>query len=373
MQTTRLRVRLQGVDPEVERVVDVPARSALPELHLLLQAAMGWVNVHLHAFEAAGVRYGPADVEPPDDEVDESTATLPDLGDRFVYEYDFGDGWTHDVEVLGVGGDEPGCVDGQSGCPLEDCGGPHGFQRLREVLADPQHPEHRDALAWVGGRPPGFDLAATDRHVRQVVGAVPESVRLFLGLLDGGVKLTAAGRLPRTIVRAVQAQRPQWAFGEKPASREDDLPPLAQLRAIMRKVRLIRVQNGVLSPTRAASDDLEVVRRLRGWFETGDVFVDQLVVNALAVVVAHGPIASPDLAARVLELIGHGWTVDGEPVTPWDVRMEFAGVSNALQAFDQIVHEGRGAYTAGPAIPLLPAAVGMVAAWSEHSTQPHYR
>ncbi|NYD34591.1 IS1096 element passenger TnpR family protein [Actinomycetospora corticicola] len=373
MQTRRVRIRLQGVDPVVERVLDVPARATLPELHLLLQAAMGWVNVHLHAFEVAGVRYGPADVDQPDDAVDESTASLPALGDRFVYEYDFGDGWTHDVEVLGVGGDEPGCVDGQGGCPLEDCGGPHGFQRLRDVLADPQHPEHQDALAWVGGSLPGFDLAATDRHLRQVVGAVPESVRLLLGLLDGGVKPTATGRLPRTVVRAIQEQRPQWAFYEKPASREDDLRPLEELHAILRKVRLVRVQNGVLTPTRAAFDDLEVIRRLRGWLETGDAFVDQLVVDALAVILAHGPIESSELAARILDLIGHGWTVDGEPVSVDDVRMEFAGMSGALQGLDQIVLEDWREWAAGLATPLLPAAVGMVAAWSEHSTQPHYR
>ena len=181
------------------------------------------------------------------------------------------------------------------------------------------------------------------------------------------------GRLPRTIVRAVQEQRPHWAFWEKPASREDDLRPLEELHAILRKVRLVRVQNGVLTPTRAASDDLQVVRRLRGWFATGNVFLDRLVVDALAVVLAHGPIAAPDLAVRVLDLVGHGWTVDGEPVTAFGVRMEFAAMSGALQGLDQIVDGGRDAYTAGPATPLLPLAVGMATAWGEHSTQPHYR
>lgn len=68
---------------------------------------------------------------------------LSALPPRFDYLYDFGDGWTHDVEVLGPGGDAPGCVDGAGTCPPEDCGGPHGYAELLDALADRRHPEHQ--------------------------------------------------------------------------------------------------------------------------------------------------------------------------------------------------------------------------------------
>ena len=36
---------------------------------------------------------------------------------RFGYLYDFGDGWTHDIEVLGPGEARPGCDYGEARCP----------------------------------------------------------------------------------------------------------------------------------------------------------------------------------------------------------------------------------------------------------------
>ena len=49
---------------------------------------------------------------------------LRDLPDTFGYVYDLGDGWEHQVRVVGAGTGEPGCVYGEGACPPEDCGGP---------------------------------------------------------------------------------------------------------------------------------------------------------------------------------------------------------------------------------------------------------
>ena len=106
-------VTLREVAPRVLRVVDVPASSTLPELHELLQVAVGWTDSHLHQFVAGDIRYGVAHEEWLDDQVDEAGARLRGLPERFVYLYDFGDGWTHDVELLGPGADQPGCVYGE--------------------------------------------------------------------------------------------------------------------------------------------------------------------------------------------------------------------------------------------------------------------
>ena len=50
MRTVRLGVTLAEVTPTVLRVLDVPAACTLPELHDLLQIAIGWTDSHLHQF-----------------------------------------------------------------------------------------------------------------------------------------------------------------------------------------------------------------------------------------------------------------------------------------------------------------------------------
>ena len=213
---------MREVVPAVVRVIDVPEGVTLGELHDLSQAALGWTDSHLHQFTADGVRYGVPDPDGYDLQVhDEVAARLRDLPARFEYLYDFGDGWEHGVEVLGRGGEIPGCVEGTGGCPPKDCGGPPGNEHLREVLADPHHEEHDQPRKWVGELP-SFDRRATDLLVRQTVGAVPESLRLLLDLLAGGVNLTPGGRLPRLVLRAVQERRPEWCPLDRPASIEED-------------------------------------------------------------------------------------------------------------------------------------------------------
>lgn len=160
MKTTRLRVTLRYVKPELARVIDVPASTTVPELHDLLQAAIGWTDSHLHQFVTSEATYGmdiPGEEAWPPDQREETGARLADLGARFEYHYDFGDGWIHDVEVLGPGDSEPGCVDGYGACPPEDCGGPGGYAELLDTLADPAHPEHEQMRVWTGDRLRPFD------------------------------------------------------------------------------------------------------------------------------------------------------------------------------------------------------------------------
>ena len=76
----------------------------------------------------------------PEDQRDETGAGLADLGTEFEYLYDFGDGWTHDVEVLGRGGSAPGCVDGHRPARPK-IGGP-GDPNRSVVLAENGRSEH---------------------------------------------------------------------------------------------------------------------------------------------------------------------------------------------------------------------------------------
>jgi Plasmid pRiA4b ORF-3-like protein len=338
MKTARLRVVLCGVEPALARVIDVPASATLPELHELLQAAIGWTDSHLHQFVTSEATYGmeiPGEEVWPQDQLDEASARLADLGARFEYLYDFGDGWTHNVEVLGPGGPAPGCVDGYGACPPEDCGGPGGYAELLDLLADSTHPEHEHMRGWVGNRLRAFDRAATDQQVRRVAGEVPESVRLLLDLTADGVRLTPGGRLPRTVVRRMQQHRPHWHLLGRPAATEDDLPPLGALHDLMRHVGLLRLRHGVLTPTHAAGEDLAVVRRLRSAFSPY-TFATEITELTIGVLAAHGRIDRRQLGTRVHQLLGHAWQRDGQPVTEDDVRIAIAQQSPVMRGLDLI-------------------------------------
>ncbi len=65
----------------------------------------------------------------------------------FTYEYDFGDGWEHEILFEGCPEKEPGkqypmCLEGERACPPEDVGGISGFYDFLEALADPKHKDH---------------------------------------------------------------------------------------------------------------------------------------------------------------------------------------------------------------------------------------
>jgi hypothetical protein len=172
-------ITLADVVPTVWRRLLVPGAVRLAKLHRIIQAAMGWTDSHLHAFTIGDQRYGMHFDDYPEDEIDENeVSVMKAVGDhrRFVYEYDFGDSWEHTIVVEEVTRTTGGlkfavCLDGQSACPPEDCGGAHGYAELLETLADPGHRDHARAVQWIGGSfdPASFDLASTNvslQHLR---------------------------------------------------------------------------------------------------------------------------------------------------------------------------------------------------------------
>jgi hypothetical protein len=161
----QLRISLQDIDPVVWRRLLVPGNVRLSKLHEVFQAAMGWTNSHLHSFRIGDALYGIQFDDYPEEELDEKSITVvAALRDqrRFLYEYDFGDSWDHQVVVEAMTKARLGlkfavCVDGQNACPPEDCGGAGGYSMMLEALADPSHEEHDEFLTWVGG---SFDPTA---------------------------------------------------------------------------------------------------------------------------------------------------------------------------------------------------------------------
>lgn len=168
-----MKVTLRDVQPRVWRRIAVPRHISIHGLHKVLQDVMGWTNSHLHAFIAGDRTFSVPDSDSPASEIDERKHSLDELIDdgvkKFVYEYDFGDDWLHDIQIESVGLAEPGvtyprCIEGEGACPPEDCGGPGGYEDLLEAL---EHPEsNEDLFEWAGDwRPEPFDVDAANKRL----------------------------------------------------------------------------------------------------------------------------------------------------------------------------------------------------------------
>ena len=173
MDIFQIRVSLRHIVPLIWRRIEVPADTKLGKLHKILQAAMGWSDMHLHQFVIRGEQYGIPDPEMPDKTKNERNVRLDRVagkGDTLIYEYDFGDGWEHELHIEKVLPVEsavhyPRCIDGGRACPPEDCGGPPGYAHLIEVLHDPEHEEFDEMRRWAGPDfdPETFDLVSVNR------------------------------------------------------------------------------------------------------------------------------------------------------------------------------------------------------------------
>ena len=182
----RLRVTLIHSDPEIWREFCVPADLTLGNLHDVLQVVMGWSNDHLHQFIHKKKYIGVPMDDDWRDVQDENKVRLSEIflrkGSRIEYEYDFGDGWIHEVVSLGKAKPEDPLFqvsDGAMACPPEDCGGIWGYYHLLEVLADPQHLEHEDYKTWFAGEidPKAFDIDKVNVKLKKIFKKALSSTR----------------------------------------------------------------------------------------------------------------------------------------------------------------------------------------------------
>jgi Plasmid pRiA4b ORF-3-like protein len=179
----QFRLTLLETSPPIWRRIQV-GDCTLDKLHEHIQTAMGWTNSHLHQFTIDGRLFGdPLLMEEDFDErgFEDSTTTmlseiLPASGKRFrfEYEYDFGDGWLHEVHFEGRLKSESGkryplCLEGARACPPEDVGGVTGYADFLEAIADPENEEHDGLLEWAGGRfdPEEFNPVVATRRMKQ--------------------------------------------------------------------------------------------------------------------------------------------------------------------------------------------------------------
>lgn len=178
----QIKVTLRHSKPPIWRRLQVAGSTRLDDLHLVLQSAMGWDNYHLHQYIVDGTYYGGPH---PDYEswgpemLDERQVTLSDIApgekSKFIYEYDFGDSWEHELLVEKImppeeGVEYPRCIKGKRACPPEDVGGVWGYDDFLEAIKDPKHPAHQDMREWIGDDfdPEEFDL----EEINEELGAI---------------------------------------------------------------------------------------------------------------------------------------------------------------------------------------------------------
>jgi len=189
--TYKIKISLLDFDPPIWRTIIVPSNITFFKLHKIIQAAFNWQDYHVFNFDfedtvvclpdseyAPGEFYGEG-VE----ELNAKKIKIDQLfteGKRFIYEYDLGDSWRHEIvieEILEADQDVKSsrCLDGERHRPPEDVGGTGGYENFLEIINNPNHPEYDDMLVWAekdtGGRkfdPEYFYLNEINRALMKI-------------------------------------------------------------------------------------------------------------------------------------------------------------------------------------------------------------
>ena len=121
----------------------VRSDSTIADLHYTIQIAMGWSDVHLNRFHIHGQDFGVYHDGGISFADNPEKVLLSAFGfrtrERFLYEYDFGDAWLHEVRIekrlsLDPKKTYPVCIDGKHAAPPEDFGGAQAYMQMRQEL-----------------------------------------------------------------------------------------------------------------------------------------------------------------------------------------------------------------------------------------------
>ena len=307
-----MHVRLSLLDsvPPVTRDIAIEPGTTLDVVHLVIQVLFDWQNVHLHRFDSVDT-YEQWSADGPEprswvpvnllDEFDgepDTDITLADAltvgGGTLWYEYDFGDSWR--VTITTIDGDVTGryVLAAAGRPPHDDSGGIHTFNDVRNALpADLAEEVDIDALdasvqtllATTRALPllrPLLTRVTTDVGSEWCVriaaavqhppivddAAIAASIRPIEWMLrrigPDGTALTSAGWLPPAIVRDAMREL-DWEHRDVGSmNREDRTFAIADLRALMRQLGLLRVGKGRIAPTAVARRLLDDSRALWG-------------------------------------------------------------------------------------------------------------
>jgi hypothetical protein len=164
-----LRINLKGMPVPVWRQMRVNSAISFHCLHRCIQAAFGWEDRHLYCFSVGGsliesfMEDDVGDLPQGMEAIDSMAIRLRDImtgkGWSIHYDYDFGDGWKHDVRVVNV----------HRGMPARGLRGRLWDIGLIKALNDPRHPEDESITEYMGVDhldPNEFDLEKAKSRFR---------------------------------------------------------------------------------------------------------------------------------------------------------------------------------------------------------------
>ena len=170
-----VRITLKGIKPAIWRKVEVSSNISLRHLGDLTLDLMGWDGGHLNQFVRGDDCFlphyqreasGEADFDWDCNNLNQEDYCLSDLlevkGRSITFEYDFGDGWEHEIKLSSVDEYKRGEAreivykGGKRACPPEDCGGIWGYEELLDSIArrkagEALSDEETDKLRWYFG------------------------------------------------------------------------------------------------------------------------------------------------------------------------------------------------------------------------------
>jgi len=183
MSIIQLKIQLKYIKPSIFRTVCVDDNTTFSELHDIIQIAMGWENCHLYSFsykdyfieefsedDDMGFDFGTKKIDANNIKLSE---VFTEPKDKVNYEYDFGDGWQHEIVFQktiehNINTNYPVCIKGARNCPPEDCGGFGAYFEIVELMKLGKGKQYKEMKEWLGGKydPEEFDIDSVNETLQ---------------------------------------------------------------------------------------------------------------------------------------------------------------------------------------------------------------
>lgn len=185
----QLNIQLDIEGHHIWRRVLVPSSFSFRHLHNIIQTVFDWQNYHLHEFTVKRTNNKPLKIVMDDEPHTMEFFDFDNEGilqERFVslhdvfsthsdvlYQYDFGDSWTHIITLekkVQAHSLQVVFLEGNGERPPEDVGGEYGFDEYLRILGDATDPEHEDMKIWAASQKERtFTVEQTNHRLKSVI------------------------------------------------------------------------------------------------------------------------------------------------------------------------------------------------------------